>query len=129
MLMIDMDGFKSINDNFGHRVGDEVLREFARRLKLAARASDTVARLGGDEFGVVLAPVDSLGDVEEPLRRFQERLASPFVFEGHTYARSTSFGSATFPADDADADGLLEVEDQRMYAVKRGGSGEDVRMP
>lgn len=121
VLMIDMDGLKPINDHYGHRIGDEVLKEFARRLKAGARPSDTVARLGGDEFAVVLAPVDARGDLDGPLQSFRKRLDAPFSFEGRVYDLQASIGGAICPVDGTDPDRLLDVADQRMYAVKRRG--------
>lgn len=119
ILMIDMDGLKQINDGFGHRTGDAVLSEFARRLINSSRNSDTVARLGGDEFAVILNPVDDPSQaVGAAVRRIDHEIARPFSFEGRTLDLRASIGGACFPNESQEIDSLLELADQRMYAVK-----------
>lgn len=119
VLILDMDGLKGINDTYGHRAGDAVLREFGQRIQGAARQSDTVARLGGDEFAVILNPVESSHGVDAALHRLQERLAHPFIFEGNTYSLCASIGAASYPQDSQNFEHLIELADQRMYAAKR----------
>jgi diguanylate cyclase (GGDEF)-like protein len=119
ILVIDMDGLKQINDRYGHRVGDAAIKEFAGRIQAGARASDTVARLGGDEFGVILAPVDLPQGAEAAIRRLQQQIAPPFHFEGQCHYLSASIGPAAPPGDGDNIESLLEVADQRMYAMKR----------
>lgn len=118
ILMIDMDGLKTINDTCGHRAGDAVIEEFARRIKLDARLSDTVARLGGDEFGVILMPVNLREGLDAAVQRLYEQIASLFEFDGNTYQLSASIGAALFPDDGSDIEELMELADQRMYDVK-----------
>lgn len=118
VLMIDMNGFKQINDSFGHRVGDAVLQEFANRLNAGTRDSDTVARIGGDEFAVILTPVDTPHGVEKLLQRLQGEIDVPFVFEGHSHQLKASIGCACSPEDFVDIDPLLDLADKRMYATK-----------
>lgn len=119
VLVIDMDGLKRINDAHGHRVGDAVLVEFAHRIKIATRSSDTVARLGGDEFGVLLSPVQQPEDIEVAVRRIVREIQAPFDFEAHRYELRASIGSAISSVDGYEMAALLEVADQRMYEVKR----------
>lgn len=119
VLMIDMNGLKPINDNFGHRAGDAAIREFANRLKSTARQSDTVARLGGDEFGVILSPVEMEGGIQSAIERIEEETATPFPFEGRDFTLSASIGAARFPAEATLMDHLIELADQRMYEIKR----------
>lgn len=119
ILMIDMDGLKQVNDTFGHRTGDAVIKEFANRSKACARASDTVARLGGDEFAVILNPVDLPQGIDAAVGRIQSALTVPFAFEDQTHRLSASIGFAYFPHDGHDIEGLLDMADQRMYADKR----------
>lgn len=114
-----MDGLKGINDTLGHRTGDAVLRELAQRLKGGARLSDTVARLGGDEFGVILMPVDMPEGVEAAVQRFMAAIATPFTFEGKTHHLQASIGAARFPNDASEVNQLIDLADQRMYAVKQ----------
>ncbi|RIX49515.1 MAG: sensor domain-containing diguanylate cyclase [Rhodocyclales bacterium GT-UBC] len=118
VLIIDMDGLKQINDSCGHRAGDAVIVEFAQRVKVAARSSDTVARLGGDEFGVLLTPVEEPEDVEAAVDRIGRQIDAPFAFEGREYALRASIGAAISPQDSREMDELLELADQRMYARK-----------
>lgn len=119
VLMIDMDGLKEINDNCGHRAGDAVIGEFARRSRASARASDTVARLGGDEFAMILNPVDLPDGIDAAISRIQSSLEAPFQFEERSFRLLASIGAAHAPGDGNKIDELLEVADQRMYAQKR----------
>ncbi|MCE1241346.1 MAG: sensor domain-containing diguanylate cyclase [Azonexaceae bacterium] len=119
VLMIDMDGLKQINDGLGHRTGDAVLCEFARRLARSARGTDTVARFGGDEFAILLNPIDALPhSLEAAVHRLHSEISLPFVFEGQSLPLRASIGSACFPEESDDVDALLELADQRMYAMK-----------
>lgn len=119
VVVIDMDGLKTVNDRFGHRTGDAVIREFAQRIRLGARQSDTVARLGGDEFGLLLTPVDLPDGLVATIGRINANLQAPFVFEQKTYRLDASIGVAEFPVDGDSIDGLLEKADQRMYQAKQ----------
>lgn len=119
VLMIDMDGLKAVNDAYGHRTGDAVLKEFANRLKAASRRSDTVARLGGDEFAIILTPAEVPDGINAATQRITSRLASPFLFEDFTLPMRASIGAASIPADGTDIEQLLEKADHRMYAVKK----------
>jgi len=118
VLFLDLDGFKEINDQFGHRVGDEVLQEVAERLKAVVRPSDTVARFGGDEFVVLVeqATPDAL-DVLRP--RVRDVVGRPLSVLGQAFEVGVSVGSAVSTAGHADPQSLLAEADQRMYAQKR----------
>jgi diguanylate cyclase (GGDEF)-like protein len=111
VLLMDLDGFKQINDTRGHAAGDVVLREVAARLTGALRAQDTVARIGGDEFAAVLPDTDTDGAV---------RAARRIIKELHVGA---SIGIAVFPHDGATAEELLAHADQAMYRAKEAGGG------
>ncbi len=123
LLFIDLDGFKPVNDSFGHDVGDEVLCEVARRLAGSIRAEDTVARVGGDEF---IAIVGNLAD-DEAAKSVATCIGVavdlPFVLAGHSINVGASIGIALFPDDAEDLDGLRRAADQAMYQVKRSGKG------
>lgn len=119
VLMIDMDGLKELNDTFGHRVGDAAIREVAKRLKTAARESDTVARLGGDEFAVLLTPVEQAAGIDAAVQRLYSEVTGPFSYEDRAYDLSVSIGAACLPEDSDDIEQLLDVADRRMYSVKR----------
>lgn len=118
VLFIDLDGFKSINDDLGHEVGDEVLRVVARRMTETIMTSDTAARLGGDEFCVVLRDVRGLGDVRDLADEVAKRLSIPVILEGHGVSIGASVGIAVAPADGHEIGELLRVADQRMYEAK-----------
>ncbi|MFV5213424.1 sensor domain-containing diguanylate cyclase [Azonexus caeni] len=119
VLMIDMDGLKRINDTYGHRTGDLVIREFAQRIHATARHSDTVARLGGDEFAIILQPVEPIPHgIEAAVDRLEQQISQPFSVDGLALPLRASIGAAAFPHDSDDIAALLELADQRMYACK-----------
>lgn len=120
MAMIDLDGFKAINDTYGHHGGDVILVEAARRMAAAAGASTFVARLGGDEFAIVATNADATIPVEAFGRQLLETLEAPFFVGETTLRLSASIGIALCPEDAGDADDLLRRADLAMYAVKRG---------
>lgn len=119
ILMIDLNGLKQVNDTFGHRAGDAMIKEAANRLKQVARQSDTVARLGGDEFGAILSPVEIENGIQAAIDRIRAETASPFQFENRTFQLSASIGAAHFPDESVEIEHLIELADQRMYEVKR----------
>lgn len=121
VCFVDLDGFKAINDAYGHHVGDEVLIEIARRLGECVREGDTIARLGGDEFVVLLTNLEDGADCERTLRRLMAVTASPVAVAGHRLRISMSIGVTLFPKDSDDADTLLRRADQTMYAAKQRG--------
>jgi diguanylate cyclase (GGDEF)-like protein/PAS domain S-box-containing protein len=119
VLMLDLDGFKAINDSHGHAAGDAALREVARRLRRVVRERDLVARLGGDEFVVLLTDVGgSSGAAQEACERVDAALAQPIVLEHGEMTLGAAIGVATFPGDGADAASLLAFADRAMYAAK-----------
>lgn len=118
LLFLDLDGFKAINDQHGHAVGDAVLCEVADRLKAAVRPSDTVARLGGDEF-VVLAESTATDMLETLGVRLEREIARPFQVSGLTLEVGVSVGMAGSSCGEADPAGLLGQADREMYAVKK----------
>ena len=119
VLMLDLNGFKAINDSHGHAAGDAALREVARRLRRCVRERDLVARLGGDEFVVLLTDVGgSSGAAQEACERVDAALSAPIVLEQGEMTLRAAIGVATFPGDAADAPSLLAVADRAMYAAK-----------
>lgn len=124
VVFIDLDRFKPVNDEYGHAVGDLVLKATAMRLRSGLRASDTVARLGGDEFVAVLTHCATREDVELTIERLIDQLQTPFRVEGHVLSMGVSAGVALYPADGRDAQTLIRNADAAMYEVKRaGGNG------
>ncbi len=128
VLLIDLDGFKEINDALGHHAGDLVLQEFAARLRNSLRASDTVARLGGDEFAVVL-PATDVNRAELAARKVLHDLQHPFVADGRPLLVSASIGIAGVPCHAASGEELLQKADSAMYLAKQDKTGYAVYNP
>jgi len=129
VALLDLDGFKPVNDSFGHATGDMVLVDVANRLRAALRSVDTVARLGGDEFVLVLGCSGddrskagcSDGEFESLLKRVLATLREPFTVDATSILLSGSIGITFFPDDDVDTDTLLRHADQAMYVAKQSG--------
>lgn len=119
LVMVDLDGFKPVNDTFGHIAGDQVLRDVARRLEGCVRSSDTVGRVGGDEFVLVLHHVTGAADVDAVTAKVHEALARPFVVDTHPVRLGGSSGSALYPDDGTDERSLTNHADAAMYRAKR----------
>ena len=123
LLFIDLDGFKGVNDGFGHSAGDDVLREVAQRLSAAVRETDTVARLGGDEFAVMLDADIDASTAEMVSRRIFAALERPFDIASTQMPIGASIGVAAHPPLEGHAGGLIKNADQAMYEAKRAGKG------
>lgn len=121
VLFIDLDQFKAINDSLGHKTGDNVLVEVAKRLTACARTENTVARQGGDEFIVFMPNLEDAHSASAMAERLQRHLALPYFVDGHEVRIGTSIGIALFPDDGQDADTLLKNSDSAMYQVKDSG--------
>jgi diguanylate cyclase (GGDEF)-like protein len=118
LIYIDLDKFKQVNDQYGHRVGDVYLQEAAARMKRQLRAQDILARLGGDEFAVLVSLVHSRADAEEIAYRLDRCFDQPFGIEGCVLNGSASVGLAIYPEDGISKDGLLSASDAAMYLAK-----------
>lgn len=119
---MDLDGFKPVNDLYGHAAGDRLLVELGHRLRDALRDVDTVARLGGDEFAMLLGDLGSEDDIDQALRRLLELVTQPFhVGAGATVSLSASIGVTLYPHDRSDTDTLLRHADQALYVAKQQG--------
>jgi diguanylate cyclase len=118
---IDLDGFKPINDGFGHPAGDAVLQQVARRLESSLRAEDTVARLGGDEFVILQTDVTHDSEAEMLARRIIRGLSAPYEIDGATVHVSASVGIAITPGIELDLERLLACADAALYRSKLGG--------
>jgi diguanylate cyclase (GGDEF)-like protein len=128
VLLIDLDGFKAINDAHGHHAGDMVLQEVATRLRAALRASDTVARLGGDEFAVLL-PATDINRAELAARKMLHDLDHPIVAGGRPLTVNASIGIAGVPWHATNGDEVLQRADSAMYLAKNDRSGYAVYAP
>ena len=122
ILALDLDNFKEVNDTFGHRVGDLVLKSVVARVEARLRASDTLARTGGDEFTVVADVADALG-AQVLVSALQLAFALPFEVEGKLVTTGASIGLALYPDDGRTADELRAAADKAMYVAKRSKRG------
>lgn len=118
---LDLDGFKPINDRFGHQYGDELLIEIARRLSQSLRGGDSVARIGGDEFVLLLNELQSMAECDVILERLLQSIAEPVELGARCLTVTASLGVTIYPEDDADADTLLRHADQSLYVAKESG--------
>lgn len=121
LAYLDLDGFKPVNDRYGHAAGDLFLKAFAQRITKILRAGDTLARLGGDEFALVIPGLSNVYDGEAMLWRLLETLAEPFCINSHEIRVGASIGFTVYPTDRADPEELLRHADQAMYQAKWHG--------
>ena len=120
-LFIDLDRFKEVNDTLGHRIGDELLREIADRLKRTLRDSDFLVRLSGDEFMVLVEQLEDLDSARLVAEKILEEIRRPTRIEGHEIHVSASIGISLFPDDASDVESLLKNSDMAMYRAKEMG--------
>jgi two-component system, sensor histidine kinase LadS len=121
LLFLDLDGFKAINDTYGHRAGDAALIEVAARLRTTVRGDEMVGRLGGDEFGIFIPALEGDSDVAHVAQRIGESLGRPLTVDGRTVPTSVSIGVAYFPDPCSDREQLFASADAEMYKSKRRG--------
>jgi diguanylate cyclase (GGDEF)-like protein/PAS domain S-box-containing protein len=121
VMVLDLDGFKTVNDSLGHPIGDQLLQQVALRLKNCVRVEDTVARLGGDEFAVVIANLENGENIVDIARKMLDAIELPFLMEDHSAMISTSIGIAVFPEDGQTPDLLIRNADAAMYQSKAAG--------
>jgi diguanylate cyclase len=119
LLMLDLNGFKKINDTMGHCAGDQVLQEVAKNLLEHVHSFETLARLGGDEFTMIASDVREDQSLERLLDDVRRAVERPLMVDGHRMVVTASLGVAVFPDDAPDAARLLRVADQRMYLLKQ----------
>ncbi|CAA9282449.1 MAG: diguanylate cyclase/phosphodiesterase (GGDEF & EAL domains) with PAS/PAC sensor(s) [uncultured Blastococcus sp.] len=128
MLLLDLDGFKEVNDSLGHHAGDHLLRQVGPRLRPALRTGDLLARLGGDEFAVLL-PDAGLDEAQQLAERLRELLLKPITVEGIRLHIGVSIGVASAPVPAATVEELLRCADVAMYSAKAGRTGVHVYVP
>ena len=119
VALLDLDGFKSVNDQFGHMSGDELLCQLARRLQQAVRVQDFVARLGGDEFAILLRDIDDDSALRHRLLRLQQRLGQRYCLSAGEVYVPASLGWAVYPDEADSALDVLQLADVAMYRSKR----------
>ncbi|WP_161571066.1 GGDEF domain-containing protein [Granulicella sibirica] len=123
LIYIDVDEFKEVNDQYGHRMGDLYLKQISQRLLAAKRSSDMLARIGGDEFLVIVPLEASSEDAEGVCERLKTCFEEAFSIEGRIITGSASFGLAKYPEDGFSAEALKRSADHAMYGAKRSRSG------
>ena len=123
LVLMDVDGFKPINDTYGHAIGDEVLKELAARLRQGLRATDTIARLGGDEFAWILPRLRGRPAAHRLVRKRMTEAHRQIVVRRLTIQVALSAGIAMYPDDGRDVDTLIRHADSAMYAAQREGRG------
>ncbi|MCD4714219.1 MAG: GGDEF domain-containing protein [Clostridiales bacterium] len=124
LLFMDVDNLKTINDTYGHRLGDIVLQEMAYRLKKTVRMEDMVARLSGDEFAVILEGVDNEDEIGRIVQKIILKFKPKFVVGNENISVSSSVGIALYPRDSEDPDILLDLADRALYQIKRSGKAD-----
>ncbi|HWE54689.1 MAG TPA: EAL domain-containing protein [Acidimicrobiales bacterium] len=129
VVVLDLDGFKAINDNLGHQIGDRVLVEVADRLSQVLRAGDLAARLGGDEFAVVLTHVESIDAAVTATRRFVDTINQTLELDGLPVPLRASAGLAVAPEHGLDGTSLMSRADEAMYSAKTNRDGVHVHEP
>ncbi len=126
LLMIDLNGFKEINDTMGHASGDEILRDVGDRLGEITREQDTVARLGGDEFTVILNGIGTADEIKRVAGNILRTINEPYLIKGKPVRVGASIGAAIFPDDANEIDELVAYADTAMYEAKARGSGSEI---
>ena len=121
VCMLDLDGFKAVNDGYGHASGDVLLVEVAKRLRSIVRSEDVVARFAGDEFVLILRYVHDVAELRGVLNRLLGAISAPYSILGQEVQVCASIGVTQFPLDNVDADTLLRHADQAMYVAKHSG--------
>jgi diguanylate cyclase (GGDEF)-like protein/PAS domain S-box-containing protein len=122
-LFLDLDGFKPVNDTYGHRMGDQLLIAVGERLRAAVRQEDTIARFGGDEFAILIPSLNEASVVAALAQKLIDAISRPFVLRAQKINVKASIGISLYPSDGDDAETLLVNADKAMYRAKfRGGN-------
>lgn len=130
LCYLDLDGFKDVNDHYGHAAGDKLLVEIASRLRRVLREEDTLSRLGGDEFALLFCDLDKAEDADLVIDRVLGEVRAPVALDERTaISVSASLGVSFFPTAAADAEALLGCADQAMYQAKKAGKDKCQRFP
>ena len=121
LLLLDLDGFKAVNDNLGHDAGDALLKQAANRIEAALRDSDYVARLGGDDFLIVVPQVSDQETAERVGKKLVDAVGVPYMLTGNEVRVTASIGISLFPQDARDREALMKCADLALYEAKRAG--------
>ncbi len=121
LMFIDLDGFKGVNDNFGHKAGDNLLIQVTQRVSLCVRESDTFARLGGDEFTIIFSGLENLNGVHVLAEKILNTISNPFLLGVHKASISASIGVSVYPNNSKDIDTIISLADTAMYQAKAMG--------
>lgn len=121
VMFLDLDGFKHVNDAYGHDAGDDLLKQVSARLQSAIRATDTIARFGGDEFAAILLGIHEVRNIEIVARKILAAVSPPYHLKADIAKISVSIGISVFPDDAQDIDALMKFADMAMYRVKAAG--------
>ncbi len=124
VMFLDLDGFKQINDQFGHDIGDKLLQIIAERIKNAIRKGDTVARIGGDEFTILLPTISQNHDAEKVAQKILKSITNPIMIESNQIKISASIGISIHPIHGDDSSILLKRADEAMYTAKDLGKNQ-----
>jgi diguanylate cyclase (GGDEF)-like protein len=121
VMFIDLDGFKPINDEYGHDAGDEALKIVAERMTACTRESDIVSRIGGDEFIILFKGLEDEEVLKERADKVLEMVGTPMWIDGNRIRMGASIGISMFPKDATDSEAIVNCADEAMYAAKQGG--------
>ncbi len=121
LMYLDLDGFKEVNDNYGHDTGDKLLKALAQRIANALRSSDTVARMGGDEFAVILPDINHQEDCRIAASKILKALSDEVVLNGDVFTIGASIGISFYPEDSDNIEDLIKKADIAMYRAKQDG--------
>ena len=124
LLLLDLDGFKTVNDSFGHDAGDDLLKQAAARIEAALRDSDYVARLGGDEFLIVVPQVSDDETAARVGKKLVEMIGAPYILTGRQSKVTVSIGISMFPKDARDREALMKCADLALYEAKHAGRNQ-----
>jgi len=124
LLSLDLDLFKSVNDNYGHQIGDELLVSVAQKICSNIRTTDTAARLGGDEFAVIIFNPNNLEELKALVKRIISHISTPVVLQGSTVTIGTCVGVSLLPLHTKDKEELLKFSDDALYKAKEKGTNQ-----